>query len=407
MAKTLAFTPQTVSLLRVAVLTTSFPLSDDSVSGVFIQRLVQQLSHYVEISVITPDTAQPVSEQHNTGYKLLRFRYAPRNWQLLAHQPGGIPMALATNRVLLLLLPMFLLSMFFASLRISKRVDLIHANWSINGIIAGVAGLLTKTPIVTTLRGSDVARAKRRLIDRYWLRLSGRLSTRLITVGTGLKDTVSIQCPFLAEKISVIPNGVGDEFLDVFRKRLKNNNSILHLTSISNLISEKGVDDIVKAFSHLDDRSNIELTIIGDGPERQNLRLLCESLNLSKEIRFIGKVPPTLIASYLTRTDIFIAPSYSEGRPNTVLEAMAAGIPVIGTNIDGIKELIQHAVSGLLFPPGDTEQLARHITHLRNSAELRKRYGEAGRKFIINNGLTWEKAAKRYVDIYEEVVHNF
>jgi len=111
------------------------------------------------------------------------------------------------------------------------------------------------------------------------------------------------------------------------------------------------------------------------------------------------------IPSYLSDSDIFVLASWSEGRPMAVIEAMAAGLPVIASNIEGVNEIVQNDVTGLLFEPGDETQLAKHIANLSSDPEMRKRFGQAGRQYISDNKLLWSDTARQYEDIYCTVIN--
>jgi glycosyltransferase involved in cell wall biosynthesis len=97
--------------------------------------------------------------------------------------------------------------------------------------------------------------------------------------------------------------------------------------------------------------------------------------------------------------------SEREGRPNAVIEAMAAGLPVIASRIPGITDLIEDGSSGLLFDAGDANKLATHIAMIAEDAELRLRVGNAAHRAIVDRGLNWESTARRYVELYAAVVH--
>ncbi|MCI5138420.1 MAG: hypothetical protein D3922_08390 [Candidatus Electrothrix sp. AR1] len=142
-------------VLKVLLLTTSFPLNRGSRSGIFIQKMINHLPKNVLVTVLTPDGTEAGS-QSSADYSVIPFRYAPKQWQQLAHGSGGIMAALSRNKLLFLLLPTFLLSNLLTCCCYARKVDVLHANWSINGVIAGIAGLLFGKPVMTTLRGSDV-----------------------------------------------------------------------------------------------------------------------------------------------------------------------------------------------------------------------------------------------------------
>jgi len=110
------------------------------------------------------------------------YEHTPRRLELLAHNPGGLPVALKNNKSLYLVIPTLLFFAFVNCVRFGARSKIIHANWAINGVIAGLAGKLLRTPVVTTLRGEDVTRAKKPGLDRCLLRSCLFLSTRVVVV---------------------------------------------------------------------------------------------------------------------------------------------------------------------------------------------------------------------------------
>jgi len=105
-----------------------------------------------------------------------------------------------------------------------------------------------------------------------------------------------------------------------------------------------------------------------------------------------------------TVLDALILSSSSEGRPSAVLEAMAAGVPVIASDIAGVRELIRDGTTGLLFPVGDDRELVTQMKRLIGDPVLRVRLSEASRDFIITNRLLWTETGLRYGEIYADLV---
>lgn len=402
-AERAAGAPPARQRLRVAMLTTSFPLHPASVSGVFVQRLVEYTAAHAEVTVVTPCAREAVSADAGQAYRIRCFRYAPRRWQVLAHAPGGLPAALKGRRLALLLLPGLLLAMLISCIRIGRQVDVIHANWSVNGVIAGLAALLTRTPVVTTLRGGDVTRAERHVVDRLLLKLCARLSARLVTVSAGIAAGIRAALPHAAARISVIPNGVDAAFVEL-PPRARAETEPLQLVTIGNLIASKGVDTLIQALRLRVSTCPGVLTVIGDGPQRAELERLATALPDNSKVVFAGQRPHADIVRYLGQSDAFVFGSYSEGRPNAVIEAMAAGLPVLAADIDAVRELVQPGATGVLFEPGDAHQLATAIDALIEQPQLAARYGRAARQFILDAGLTWQAAARRYDGVYRQVV---
>ncbi|WP_457576235.1 glycosyltransferase family 4 protein [Desulfomarina sp.] len=386
--------------MRVLHLTTSFPLQEDSSSGIFIERLVKAFPDCVDCLVLTPDSIEKIADR-NRKYTLITYRYAPRKLQVLAHGQGGLPVALAKSKKNVLLLPGLFLAMFRHVFVYARQCDVIHAHWSINGVIAGLAGKIVQVPVVTTLRGEDVSRAGSSLVYRFLLRACLFLSDRVVTVSGRMRENLVNLYLEKKERISFIANGVGENFFALPEKKDGRTNKILIL---GNLVPVKGVDIVLNALGQCPGRQNWTLCIAGEGMEKDRLKKLTARLGLEEHVSFPGQVSPREIVNLLAQTDILVQASHQEGRPNSVLEAMAAGVSVIGSDIDGISELIEHGKNGLLFPAGDSKALAGHLARLIGSPDIRRRFGAAARQTLLNMGLTWPNCAGSYQRLYEKLI---
>jgi glycosyltransferase involved in cell wall biosynthesis len=386
--------------MHIAIITTSYPLTNESMSGIFIRRLVNNLPDDIRSTIITPSPNYAVAENTDSGTQIQCVRYAPYRWQLLAHRPGGIPVALRNHRGLLLLMPVMLLSMLIACIRNGRHVDLMHANWSLNGVIAGIAGRLVGTPVMTTLRGSDVERLEKSGTSRLLLKWCLQLNRHVVTVSEAINKQVCEAFPQYREKIITIPNGVGDEFLNI-PPYLPADNKAITITSIGSLIPRKCMDTLIRAAARVSHEKEIRLNIIGAGPELEALKAVAQKVETrGLTVNFPGNIAPDAIPEQLAATDVFVLASRFEGRPNVILEAMAAGRAVIASDIDGVSELVKHEETGLLFKAGNQERLENHLSKLCTDSEMRKRLGQAAKTFILENGLTWKYSADSYAALY-------
>jgi colanic acid/amylovoran biosynthesis glycosyltransferase len=123
---------------------------------------------------------------------------------------------------------------------------------------------------------------------------------------------------------------------------------------------------------------DLVLTIVGDGGDRQALETLAIDLKLTPYLKFVGYQSQDAVCEYLHNSDIFVLPSFSEGLPVALMEALAAGVPVITTSIAGVSELVEHGINGYLVPPSAAEPLAQRISELLDDAPLRQQLGQAG-----------------------------
>ena len=389
--------------MRLLVLTTSFPSTVYPHSGVFVRRLLERLPEDIRVTVLTPalDRTGEFSGRGNR-IKIGGVCYAPRAWQTLAHGEGGIPVALRRHPWQWALVPVFCMALLVQTLRLARQADLIHAHWSVCGVIAGLAGRLTGTPVVTTLRGEDVTQADTSVLFRTAMRWCALLNDRIVTVGLAMAEKVDYWLSARGGHLAVIPNGVGLT-LNATQPMTKGRRFVV--AAIGNLIDRKKVDSVVGAFAMFAEHApSVKLVVVGDGPRRGALEAMVRNLGQRDRVAFTGAIPPDAVPELLSRCSALVLASRSEGRPNVVLEAMAAGVPVVASDIDGVREMIVHGERGLLFPVGDERQLAAHLRRLMGEPDLARRLAANARQWVDDQGLTWENAARRYAELYHDVI---
>jgi glycosyltransferase involved in cell wall biosynthesis len=157
----------------------------------------------------------------------------------------------------------------------------------------------------------------------------------------------------------------------------------LSVLCVCRLVPEKGLDVLVRAIASIvRSGAEVRLVIVGSGPLEDALRRSVQQLGLEGRVSFEGAVGQDDMASYYANADVFCLPSFAEGVPVVLMEAMATGRPVVATRITGIPELIEDGVSGLLVAPGSLEQLVGALERLAASHELREQMGLAGRQKV-------------------------
>ena len=133
------------------------------------------------------------------------------------------------------------------------------------------------------------------------------------------------------------------------------------------------------------------------------LKKIIDSHELSNKVHLVGRKIPSEIPWWLSAADIFALPTYHEGSPNVVREAMACGLPVVATRVGGVPEVVEDGESGILVDKKDVTSLVEAIRALINSPDMRKKMGKRGRE-IIEDNFTWNKNAKDLREIYEKVL---
>lgn len=207
---------------------------------------------------------------------------------------------------------------------------------------------------------------------------------------------------YLQHKISVIPNPVSKPIYQLSEEDYARNFVHKRIVSVGRLEPQKGFNILINVFSKLiEEKPGWSLMIIGEGQERKNLEGLRDALNLTDQIKLPGRIENPL--DILKDCTVFILPSYYEGFPNALCEAMSLGLPVISTRCPfGPEEIIQDQVNGLLVPVGDVDALYQSMIKLIESPGLCKCLGEHAKQ--ITNHLNMEKVMQQWEEVINRLV---
>lgn len=179
-------------------------------------------------------------------------------------------------------------------------------------------------------------------------------------------------------KLKIVHCGVDPARYD--RPRRDSGQEFAELLFVGRLAAVKGLPVLFDALERLKDRGvAARLTLVGDGPERAQLEREAAGRGLGGAVRFVGHQSQQAVAERLAEADLFVLPSFAEGVPVVLMEAMASRTAVVATRIAGVPELVEDGVSGLLVPPGDADALAAALAALIADPARRARMGEAGR----------------------------
>ena len=287
------------------------------------------------------------------------------------------------------------------------KPDIVHVQCHLN--LTAVKSVITArdipVPVVTTIHG--VFSKINPLLDlaqlSYLYTIGGIIfknSDRIICLTK--RDSYDLErfgCP--SEKISVVPNGVD---INLFRPR-KESEKITVMWH-GRFVASKGLDILVKAASKVIQKSclDIKFVLVGDGPLKQKIMVMCEKLGITKDVMFVDRLPLDEVAQLLSRASIYVLPSIKEGMPWALLEAMACGKAVVASDISGVNDIITHRENGLLVPPKNIDAFTDAIIRLAEDVNLRKRLGRNARQLIIKK-YNWRIIAERLESIYRKVVN--
>jgi len=288
---------------------------------------------------------------------------------------------------------------FIKSFIKERNYTLCHAFF---GIPCGAIGYLyrKKLPYIVSLRGSDVPGFNQRFSFQYIflkpiIRRVWRNAKAVIANSDGLKKLAQKTYPNCP--IDIIYNGIDIEQF----KPARNDKDKLRILCVSRLIERKGIDYLLRSIPPIKERfgNMFEVWIVGEGNLEQQLKGLTRQLEIADVVSFKGYVEHGRLPDIYSSSDIFVLPSLSEGMSNTVLEAMASGLPIVTTNTGGTKELING--NGIVFPSQNPQVIADAITELIENAETRKKMAQRARE--LAEELSWVKVADEYVATYEKV----
>ncbi len=293
-----------------------------------------------------------------------------------------------------------------ASLVRKENFALIHAHTVRSALIAAAVSRLTGVPFVYHVHSPTIRNSTRGFIDRFNQFVEKRSlngASHLIAVSESMARHM-IDEGRSPKQISVVRNGVPKLYEPPFRKRT---DTTFVVGCVALFRPRKGLEVLLKSLALLRDEGyDLRFRAVGafETPEyRRTITELAESLNLNSQIEWVGFTSDVI--SELAEMDVFVLPSlFGEGLPMVVLEAMAAGTPVVATEVEGAPEAIRDHVDGLLAKPGDPEDLARAIAEIID--------GEADRTMLRENAL--RRQAEHFSDrnmaqgvaaVYEEVLN--
>jgi len=235
---------------------------------------------------------------------------------------------------------------------------------------------------------APAAQAARDLESRVF-----RGADRVIVTTSSMRDTVCASYRIDPANVSVIPN-----YVDTvrFSPGVLGAPDTVQVCFVGRLSEEKNLSSLISAMRGVDAR----LVIMGDGPLRTALSEQAERENVAA--RFLGSVPNTALPSLLNASSVFVLPSLYEGHPKALLEAMACGLAVVGTDVPGIREVIAHGRTGWLCE-ADPESIHAAIAHLIAHPDLRAELGRNAREYV-QASFSLDRIVELELQMYEEVL---
>lgn len=402
---------------KVVVITSNFPRYNKDTSGWFIHELSKRLRNKgFKMFALAPHCHNAKFKEEIDAVKVYRFLYFyPYRFQKLAYGSGkGISYNLKNSFLAKIEAPLFFLSELFSAIKIirKEKIDIIHSHWLLpSGLIGAICRKIFKVPHIATVHGSDVNTIKK---SKFLSKICSFIihNSDRITANSNYTKNILLSIDDKAKnRVEVVPMGV-----DINYSKSEDNTNLKEvfgaeylILSIGRLIGWKGTKYLIIAMKDVTKKfPTAKLVIGGNGPEKGNLENLTKELNLKKKVIFTGYIEDMDLPKYYSVADVFVLPSINldgqtEGLGVVLLEAMACGTPIIGSNVGGIQDIIEDGYNGFLVPEKSSEDLAGKILELLSNKKLAEEFSVNGLK-IVRERFSWEIVGERFIKIYEAVL---
>ncbi len=395
-------------MIKVLLLSSSYPSHHEDVHSTFMRELAESLAEMgISVYVLCPHQNGLLFHEIQNGIKIIRFPY----WfttagQKLGSGGGIIPSIHHCFWTIFQIIP-FCIFQFITASRVIKRenIDLIHSHWLLpQGIVGALIQMTLKIPHIASVHGTDIHIIHSHRSLHPLLQFISK-NTNFITTNSNHSSRL-VQDIISHTSTRVIPMGIDSkEFTEYSINNQSEKKTILF---VGRLITWKGVHILIEATNILKEKKcNIQVMIVGDGPNRDELINFSKRMMVDSIVHFLGKISRHELLSYYKMADVFVLPSIlhknqTEGLGVVLLEAMASGIPVIGSNIGGIPDIIENKVNGLLVPPGDPVALANSIYYIINNPDRSEKFKDEG-FFTVKNRFSWSVISTQFIELYQKI----
>ncbi len=400
--------------LRVLVLTSTFPRWQGDTQPPFVHHLSSRLAEKFDVFVLAPHAPNSKSVERWGEVQVIRFRYFwPQSLERLAYD--AILPNLKRNRLLWCLVPFFVAGELLAALRAARshKIDVLHAHWVIpQGVVAAMVGWITGKPVVVTCHAADVYGLRGWFKDRLRRWALNRCSY-ITAVSNDLMGAVRGLGVDGRVPMAVISMGVDTGHFhpgkrdNTLRKRLSNGGPLLLF--VGRLVEKKGVSYLLEAMPEvLQDFPQATLCVVGDGPLRRELETLSRSLEIDRNVLFLGALSHADLPPYYATADLFVGPSVvaedgdTESFGLVFAEAMASNCPVVGPDVGGTEDSIIQGRTGIRVPERDAKAIAAAVRTLLGDAALADRL-RAEALLWVRERFDQQSVADRYAHVISGV----
>lgn len=276
--------------------------------------------------------------------------------------------------------------------------DLVSTHSSKAGILGRLACKLTQTPCLFTAHGwafTEGVPEPKKTIYRNLELIAAPLASRIICVSEHDRQ-IGINAGMNPQKLLTVHNGRPEISKELLAEPSSNNP--VSIVMVARFDQQKDHETLLRAVKNFPE---IQLNLIGDGPQLEEVQHLVQKLNLTDRANFLGFCSD--VTPYLAKANIFALISHWEGFPRTIIEAMRAGLPIVATDVGGVREAVVDGVTGFCVPSKDIRSLQDRLSKLITSSQLRQEMGRAGRK-RYEKEFTFQSMFEKTFQVYETIL---
>lgn len=371
--------------MKVLLVTTSYPDYPGSQRGIFIRKLCLELiKSGLGVLVLTPKILkQSPCFEEDSGIKIYRFWFPSSERQL--NQMGSIPV-----------IPMavFMVSGLIKALRLisTHKPEVIHGNWIVpTGLIAAVAGRILRVPVLNTAHGLDMRISEQQPI-RALFDLAVRLSHKTVVVSPSMKERESLR------NTEVIPMGVDEVFFRIHPGR--QTKTVIYTRSLEPVYD---TETLIRSVPFIIETiPDAKIVIAGTGSQEARLKKLTQEIGATEHIRFLGLIPSDQIPALMEQASVYVSPAIADGTSPALLEAIAARLTPVVTDIDANRSLVSDGKDGYLFRPRDAEDLAGKIIKALSGAIPISVLEEKSQ--VMRSSISWSSIARGFISSYHQLI---
>jgi glycosyltransferase involved in cell wall biosynthesis len=389
--------------MRILHVVTAFPRGPEDVIVPWLVELIVRLraaGHEVEVFT---SAYRGGGNAEFRGIPVHRFRYAPARWEDLTHDEAA-PDRMRRSLLYKVLPLAYVAAGMWAIRRLARRrrYDVVHVHWPVPHALFGwIARRSSGARLVSSWYGVELRWVQSSLPWlRWFVRWALRISDAVVAISSYTAGEIA---RFARTPVRVIPYTLG--FPPTATKRVPAADGTLRILFVGRLVERKGVTHLVEAVGRLAPDLRARLSVIGDGPERVSLEAQIARDGLGDRVTLRGRVSEVELRDAYAAADVFVLPSILDARGDTeglgvvLLEAMSYGVPVIGSDLGGISDIVRDGETGLLVPPADPAALAAALERLTRDPALAARLGEAGRKHVAT-AFGWPAIMAQWEECY-------